>query len=96
MINLKIAELRKRNGMTQQELGDILSASYKTISKWENGTCLPDINTLPELSKIFNVSVEHCWDWCPWTAAITDRQIQGSQITGKIEWNISRERERRC
>ena len=37
MIDLKIAELRKRNGMTQQELGDILSVSDKTVSKWENG-----------------------------------------------------------
>ena len=37
MIDLKLSELRKRNGMTQQELGDILSVSYKTISKWENG-----------------------------------------------------------
>ena len=58
MIDLKLSELRKRNGMTQQELGDILSVSYKTISKWENGTCLPDINILPELSKIFNISVD--------------------------------------
>lgn len=57
-MDLKIAELRKRNGMTQQELGDILSVSYKTVSKWENGICLPDINMLPELSKIFNVSVD--------------------------------------
>lgn len=37
MINLRIAELRKRNHLTQQELGDILSVSYQTISKWENG-----------------------------------------------------------
>lgn len=37
MISLKIAELRKRNNMTQQELGDLLSVSYKTISKWEKG-----------------------------------------------------------
>lgn len=58
MISLKIAELRKRNNMTQQELGDLLSVSYKTISKWEKGTCLPDVNTLPELSRIFNVSVD--------------------------------------
>jgi len=58
MIDLKISELRKRNNMTQQELGDILSVSYKTISKWENGTCLPDVNMLPGLSKIFNVSVD--------------------------------------
>ena len=58
MVDLKIAELRKRNGMTQQELGDALSVSFKTISKWENGTCLPDIYTLPMLSKIFNVSLD--------------------------------------
>lgn len=58
MIGLRIAELRKRNGMTQQELGEILSVSYKTISKWENGTSLPDINTLPKLSKMFQVSVD--------------------------------------
>jgi len=58
MINLKIAELRKKSGLTQQELGDILAVSYKTISKWENGTVLPDINMLPTLSKIFNVSVD--------------------------------------
>lgn len=58
MIDLKIAELRKRNSMTQQEVGDILNVSYKTISKWENGTSLPDINMLPELSKMFNVSVD--------------------------------------
>ena len=32
--------------------------SYKTISKWENGASLPDINTLPKLSKMFQVSVD--------------------------------------
>lgn len=58
MIDLKIGELRKRNGLTQQELGEILSVSYKTISKWERGACLPDINMLPELSQVFNVSVD--------------------------------------
>lgn len=58
MIDLKIAELRKQNGMTQQELGDILSVSYKTISKWETGSSYPDINILPELATIFNVSVD--------------------------------------
>ena len=35
MINFKLVELRKRNNLTQQELGDILNVSYQTISKWE-------------------------------------------------------------
>jgi len=36
MIHFKLAELRKKNNLTQQELGDILNVSYQTISKWEN------------------------------------------------------------
>lgn len=42
-MNFKLAELRKKQGMTQQELGDILCVSYQTISKWENGVVYPDI-----------------------------------------------------
>ena len=57
-INLKIAELRKARGLTQQELGDILSVSYQTISKWENEVTLPDITILPTLAGFFQVSVD--------------------------------------
>ncbi|MBA4688832.1 MAG: helix-turn-helix transcriptional regulator [Candidatus Galacturonibacter soehngenii] len=58
MINLKLAELRKQNHLTQQELGNILSVSYQTISKWENGQVSPDINMLPKISAYFGVSVD--------------------------------------
>lgn len=57
-INFKLAELRKQWGLTQQELGDILSVSFQTISKWENGITLPDITVLPLLSEYFHVSVD--------------------------------------
>lgn len=57
-INFKLAELRKKWGLTQQELGDILSVSFQTISKWENGVTLPDITILPMLSDFFQVSVD--------------------------------------
>lgn len=36
-MNLKIAELRKKAGWTQQELGEKLGVSYQSVSKWENG-----------------------------------------------------------
>lgn len=58
MIQLKLAELRKKNNLTQQELGDILSVSYQTISKWENGIVSPDISFLPQISAYFGVSVD--------------------------------------
>lgn len=57
-INLKIAELRKARGMTQQELGDILSVSFQTVSKWENNVTMPDITFLPLLAECFGVTVD--------------------------------------
>lgn len=58
MIQFKLAELRKKNHVTQQELGDILGVSYQTISKWENGVVYPDISILPQISSYFGVSVD--------------------------------------
>lgn len=54
-MNFKLAELRKKYGITQQELGEVLSVSYQTISKWD---CYPDISMLPKISKYFCVSVD--------------------------------------
>ena len=58
MLKLRIAELRKKNNMTQQELGELLSVSYQTVSKWETGAVLPDVTMLPGLSRCFSVSVD--------------------------------------
>lgn len=57
-IYLRIADLRKRAGMTQQELADRLGVTYQSVSKWENYVSMPDIALLPELSRIFGVSVD--------------------------------------
>lgn len=57
-INLKVAQLRRQLGMTQQELGDKLGISYQSVSKWENQVTMPDITQLPLLSRIFEVSVD--------------------------------------
>ncbi len=57
-INLRIAELRKRKNITQQELADIMGLSFQTISKWENSNGMPDISLLPMLADYFQVSVD--------------------------------------
>lgn len=53
-----ISKLRHDKKMTQQELGDKLGVSYKTISKWECGKGLPDISILKDISRIFNISID--------------------------------------
>ena len=54
----QIAQLRKRLGITQEELAERLSVSPQAISKWENGHSMPEISMLVELANILNVSVD--------------------------------------
>ena len=53
-----IASLRKKNGMTQNELAEKMNVTDKTVSKWERDISCPDINTISKLADILNVSVE--------------------------------------
>ena len=52
-----IKELRERKDLTQKQLGEIISVSDKTVSKWETERGLPDISLLEPLSKALGVSV---------------------------------------
>lgn len=52
-----IATLRKEKGMTQEQLGEKLGVTNKTISRWENGNYMPDVEMLSLLSKEFGVSI---------------------------------------
>lgn len=57
-ISLRIADLRKKAKVTQQELADSVGVSFQTVSKWENGVNMPDIAILPLLADYFNVSTD--------------------------------------
>ena len=52
-----IASLRKQASLTQEELGEILGVTNKTVSRWENGNYMPDIEMLQLLSKVFDVGI---------------------------------------
>lgn len=54
----KIRELRKSREMTQEELADKLGISSQAISKWENGSCYPDMEQVPILANFFGVSLD--------------------------------------
>ena len=52
-----IAALRKEKAMTQEQLGAKLGVTNKTVSRWETGTYLPDVEMLSLLSQEFGVSL---------------------------------------
>lgn len=50
--------LRKKKGITQAELAEVLDYSDKAISRWEHGDTLPDINVLCELCDFYGVTLD--------------------------------------
>lgn len=52
-----IAELRKENNLTQEQLASTLEVSNRTISKWENGNCMPDYSILPTLCETLHITI---------------------------------------
>ncbi len=53
-----IAELRRREGFTQEALGEKIGVTNKTISRWENGNYMPDIEMLQVLAQELHVSIQ--------------------------------------
>lgn len=53
-----IASLRRKAGLTQETLGEKLGVTNKTVSRWENGNYMPDIEMLQLLAQEFHVSVD--------------------------------------
>ena len=58
----KICHLRKEKNLTQMELANMLGISYQAVSNWERGSAMPDISKLPELSQIFDISIDELLD----------------------------------
>ena len=57
-IGKNISILRKKQGLTQEELAKQLNVSFQAVSKWETGSSYPDISVLPLLANIFHCDID--------------------------------------
>lgn len=57
-IGNNIAVLRKKKGITQEELANELGVSAQAVSKWENNSSCPDVSLLTKIADYFGVSVD--------------------------------------
>lgn len=53
-----IKKLRLKKGFTQEELAETLGVSPQAVSRWENGSCYPDLELLPTISRFFGTSID--------------------------------------
>lgn len=64
-IGENILKLRRRKGVTQEALAEFVGVTKTSVSKWETGTTLPDIQMLPLLASYFEVSVDELLGYAP-------------------------------
>lgn len=57
-IGKNIRKLRKERNLTQEELAELLNVTSQAVSKWENGTGMPDISQIIPLASVFGVSTD--------------------------------------
>jgi len=74
-----IAQLRRENGMTQEALGEKLGVTNKTISRWETGAYMPDIEMLQLLGQNFGVSINEI---------LAGQRLSDEEFRQKAEENV--------
>ena len=55
----KLLDLRKKQGMSQEELAEKLEVSRQAVSRWEQGSAMPDMINLSKISKLFGVTADY-------------------------------------
>lgn len=58
-IGKRISELRKKNGMTQEQLAEALGTTRQSVSKWESEKTSPDIDSVIRMGTLFDVSMDY-------------------------------------
>ena len=74
-----IADNRKKKGLTQEQLGERLGVSNKTVSRWENGNYMPDLSLLEPLSIELGISLNEL---------LAGEEIAGEDAVKYSEQNI--------
>ncbi len=78
-IGLFIAQLRREKNLTQEQLGERVGVTNKTVSRWENGNYMPDLATLQILCAELDVSVNEL---------LSGRRLEEEEFRQKADENL--------
>lgn len=75
-----LAELRHEKALTQEELGEKLGVTNKTVSRWEKGNYMPPAEMLLALSELYDVSINEI---------LTGRRLKDAEFKSAAEENLT-------
>ena len=76
----RIQSLRRKQSLSQEELGERLGVSRQAVSKWETGQAMPDVDKIFAMSRLFDVSTDFLL--MGEGERILEKRRSGSRITG--------------
>ena len=78
----RLAELRKSNGLSQQQFAKIFGVAQNTVSNWENGNRLVDTENLQKIADYFGVTTDYilCRDSKPISQSSTEKAVSDEEI----------------
>lgn len=59
LLGARIADMRRRRGLTQNQLADRIGVTPQAVSKWERGLSCPDLACIDELAAVLGTSIEN-------------------------------------
>lgn len=75
----RLRELRRRDGRTQEMVAEALDVTAQAVSRWENGSCYPDMALIPPMANYFGVTIDELFGYK------NDRDKKVDAIIQKVE-----------
>lgn len=86
MIDANIKFLRKRAGLSQEELAEKIDVSRQSVAKWENGESLPDIVKCRDLAMLFGTTIDNLINYSFEDDELTDNKTSdGKYVFGLVK-----------
>ena len=78
-LGIKIRELRRRDGRTQENIAEALGVTAQAVSRWESGGSYPDMEIVPSIANFFGVSIDELFGY------ENDREKKVDEIVSRID-----------
>lgn len=89
-----LKELRKENNLTQEQLADKLFVTRRTVSRWETGSNMPDLDVLVELADLYDVDIREIFNGQrreeKVDTELKDTLIQAADYTQEVKKTITK------
>lgn len=86
-IGERIKSCREQTNMTQESLAQKLNVSRQSVSKWEKGNSLPDIDRLVDISSLFDISLDELITGKePYTQKVVVKNVPQKHMNGYEFW----------